>query len=144
LITNYNLSYLFKLYNCTNTTTNNVWNFEQNYNRSLFLIKKFYTADSWLESWLFQPFNKIEKCTLRLHLKWILCRFLSFSTISILERFYTYRLYTFRECTNRFIYFVLRCWYFYNPVAVLLLFQFSFLILKTRCSIHTSVDTRKI
>lgn len=121
------------------------WNFEQNYNRTMFLIKKFYTADSWFESWLFQPFNKIEKCTLCLHLKWILCRFLSFSTISILERFYTYRLYTFRECINRFIYyFVLRCWYFYNPVAVLLLFQFSFLILKTRCSIHTSVDARKI
>jgi len=52
--------------------------------------------DSWLKSWLFQPFVEVGKCTLRLHLKWILCRFLSVSTISILERFYTYRLYVSR------------------------------------------------
>lgn len=38
--------------------------------------------------------------------------------------------YTIQECINRLIYFVLRCRYFYNPVAFLLLFQFSFLIPK--------------
>lgn len=49
---------------------------------------------SLLKSRPFQPFGEIGKCcTLRLHFKLILCRFLSLSAISILERFYTYRLY---------------------------------------------------
>jgi len=68
-----------------------------------------------------------------------------FNTRTILNLYHP--IYTSQECINRFIYFVyLGVWYFYNPVAFLLLFQFSFLILKT-CSVpilYTYIHTRWI
>lgn len=69
------------------------------------------------------------------YVKLISCRLFLLVFIAAIFNTRTISSYTSRECINRFIYSVLRCWYFYHPVAFLLPFQFSFLILKT-CSVH--------